>query len=505
MSYQQKQTQNDISKILPHNLEAEQALLGAILVNNKAYEQVSEYLFADHFYHPSHQKVYEAMARLIERGQLANPTTLKTFLEHSGIFADIGGVEYLTKLAYSAISITHAEDYGRTLNDLHLRRQLILIGDDVSYSASRPNIEVTAVQQIEATEQKLFDLVTSGESDRGFQPFSNSLTEAVEMAEFAFKRNRQLTGLATTFTDLDHLLGGLHPSDLIILAGRPSMGKTALATNIAFNVARALKTETEPNGVSKIVDGGVIGFFSLEMSAAQLAMRILSENAKIPSENIRRGKMDAEEFQRLTRSAQDLSTLSFFIDDTPSLSVSALRTRARRLKRQKDLSLIVVDYLQLMQSSTKGKNDNRVNEISEITRGLKGIAKELGVPVIALSQLSRAVESRDDKRPQLSDLRESGSIEQDADVVMFVYRQQYYLERAEPVQRPDEDNNKFQQRYAQWQEAMGKAVDTAEVIIAKQRHGPVGKVTLRFDGQTTKFDNYIADQYLPEKLRHANG
>ncbi|MDP3532555.1 MAG: replicative DNA helicase, partial [Alphaproteobacteria bacterium] len=421
------------------------------------------------------------------------------------IFADIGGVEYLTKLAYSAISITHAEDYGRTLNDLHLRRQLILIGDDVSYSASRPNIEVTAVQQIEATEQKLFDLVTSGESDRGFQPFSNSLTEAVEMAEFAFKRNRQLTGLATTFTDLDHLLGGLHPSDLIILAGRPSMGKTALATNIAFNVARALKTETEPNGVSKIVDGGVIGFFSLEMSAAQLAMRILSENAKIPSENIRRGKMDAEEFQRLTRSAQDLSTLSFFIDDTPSLSVSALRTRARRLKRQKDLSLIVVDYLQLMQSSTKGKNDNRVNEISEITRGLKGIAKELGVPVIALSQLSRAVESRDDKRPQLSDLRESGSIEQDADVVMFVYRQQYYLERAEPVQRPDEDNNKFQQRYAQWQEAMGKAVDTAEVIIAKQRHGPVGKVTLRFDGQTTKFDNYIADQYLPEKLRHANG
>lgn len=501
MSYQQKQTQSDISKVLPHNLEAEQALLGAILVNNKAYEQVSEYLFPEHFYHPSHQKIYEAMARLIERGQLANPTTLKTFLEHSGIFADIGGVEYLTKLAYAAISITHAEDYGRTLNDLHLRRQLILIGDNVSYAASRPNIEETAIQQIEATEQKLFDLVTSGESDRGFQPFSNSLTEAVEMAEFAFKRNRQLTGLATTFIDLDHLLGGLHPSDLIILAGRPSMGKTALATNIAFNVARALKTETESNGVSKIIDGGVIGFFSLEMSAAQLAMRILSENAQIPSENIRRGKMNAEEFQRLTRSAQSLSSLSFFIDDTPSLSVSALRTRARRLKRQKDLSLIVVDYLQLMQSSAKGKNDNRVNEISEITRGLKGIAKELGVPVIALSQLSRAVESRDDKRPQLSDLRESGSIEQDADVVMFVYRQQYYLERAEPVQRADEDASKFQQRYAQWQEAMNKVVDTAEVIIAKQRHGPVGKVTLRFDGRTTKFDNYVADQYLPEKLR----
>lgn len=480
------------TKTLPHNLEAEQALLGAILIHNVAYEKVSEFLLPEHFFHPGHQKIYDALSRLIERGQLANPTTLKTFLEHAGVFEEIGGAEYLAELAYAAISLVNVKDYGHIIHDLFLRRQLILIGEETIENAAVSKIEETAKMQIEATEQRLFDLIVKGDVERGFQPFSASLTEAVKIAEAAYKRDGKLTGLATNLIDLDRMMGGLHPSDLLILAGRPSMGKTALATNIAFNIAKSYRTEKSEDNESKIIDGGVVGFFSLEMSAPQLATRILAEVADIPSENLRKGTINAEEFQRLAKANQELADIPLFIDDTPALTVSALRTRARRLKRQKNLSMIVIDYLQLMQANSRGRGDsNRVNEISEITRGLKAIAKELDIPVIALSQLSRAVELRDDKRPQLADLRESGSIEQDADIVMFVFRQQYYLERAEPVMKPEEDPMKFQQRYVNWQEAMSKVMDTAEVIIAKQRHGPVGKITLRFDGRTTKFDNFI--------------
>lgn len=492
---QKNDTQHN-PKTLPHNLEAEQALLGAILIHNVAYEKVSEFLHAEHFFHPAHQKIYDALSRLIERGQLANPTTLKTFLEHAGVFEEVGGVDYLAELAYAAISLVNASDYGKIIHDLFLRRQLILIGEEVVENAGISKIDESAKMQIEATEQRLFDLVSKGDVERGFQPFSTSLTDAVNMAEAAYKRDGKLTGLATNLMDLDRMMGGLHQSDLLILAGRPSMGKTALATNIAFNIAKSYRTEKEDDDV-KIVDGGVVGFFSLEMSAAQLATRILAEAADIPSENLRKGTINTEEFQRLAKANQDLAEIPLYIDDTPALSVSALRTRARRLKRQKNLSMIVIDYLQLMQANSRGRGDaNRVNEISEITRGLKAIAKELDIPVIALSQLSRAVELRDDKRPQLSDLRESGSIEQDADIVMFVFRQQYYLERAEPVMKPEEDPMKFQQRYVNWQEAMSKVMDTAEVIVAKQRHGPVGKVTLRFDGRTTKFDNFINPDQL---------
>jgi replicative DNA helicase len=319
------------------------------------------------------------------------------------------------------------------------------------------------------------------------------------MAEAAFKRSGKTTGVSSGFTDLDKLLGGLHPSDLLILAGRPSMGKTALATNIAFNAAKAYKPAKTPDGRTIAEDGAVVGFFSLEMSAEQLATRILAEESGISGDRIRRGDVSHEDFDKFVQASQRLSSVPLFIDDTPALSIAALRTRARRLKRQQGLDLIVVDYLQLMQGTPGARGaENRVQEISEITRGLKSVAKDLNVPVIALSQLSRAVEQREDKRPQLADLRESGSIEQDADVVMFVFREEYYLGRAEPTRRPEESDDKFNDRYGRWQERLQQVHGTGEVLIAKQRHGPIGKVTLRFDGETTKFSNYVGADHLPD-------
>jgi len=472
----------------PHNYEAEQALLGAVLLNNRAFERVSEFLRAEHFADPVHGRLFAACGKLIERGQIANPVTLKTYFENDGGLAEIGGTQYLAQLANAVVSIINAEDYGKLIHDLHLRRELIALGQDMVNDAYQIQIERPAMDQIGTSEAKLYELATTGETEGGFEAFGSVLVETIRQAESAHKRQGKLSGVPTGLIDMDTRLGGLHPSDLLILAGRPSMGKTSLATNIAFNAAKAYKEEVDALGNKKAVDGAVVAFFSLEMSSEQLAGRILAEQAEISSHKIRQGEMSNEEFERLVIAAQQLNTLPLYIDDTPALSISAVRTRSRRLKRQHGLGLVVVDYLQLLRGSA-ATAESRVQEVSEITRGLKALAKELEVPVIALSQLSRAVEQREDKRPQLSDLRESGSIEQDADVVMFVYREQYYLERAEPGRRPEESEEKFNERYDSWHKRLLEVVNTAEVIIAKQRHGPVGTVRLSFQGEFTKFGN----------------
>src|SRR5512146_609083 len=476
----------------PANLEAEQALLGAILVNNAAYHRVSEFLKPAHFAEGVHGRIFAAIAKLMERGQLANPVTLKNLFDQDGALQEIGGAQHLARLAASVVTIINTEDYGRTIYDLHLRRQLITIGEDVVNEAFRHDLDRQAPQQIETAEKRLFDLAETGQAEGGFRPFAAALGEAIAQAEAAFKRSGRTTGVATGFTDLDKLLGGLHPSDLIVLAGRPSMGKTALATNIGFHAARNYRPAKTPEGRTVAEDGAVVGFFSLEMSAEQLATRILAEESGVPSNNIRKGEVGSEDFQRFVEASQRLAEVPFFVDDTPALSIAGLRTRARRLLRQQGLGLIIVDYLQLIRGDESG-SENRVQEISEITRGLKALAKELNVPVLALSQLSRAVEQREDKRPMLSDLRESGSIEQDADVVMFVFREEYYLSRGEPMRRPEESDERFNMRYDDWKQRLEQVHATAEVLVSKQRHGPIGKVTLRFDGETTKFSSF-ADQ-----------
>jgi len=473
----------------PANVEAEQALLGAILVNNRAYEQVSEFLQPDHFIDPLHGRIFDAIGKQLERGQEANPTTLQFFFESDEATAEIDGHSYLTRLAASAVTVINARDYGNTVHDLFLRRQLIDLGEDTVNEAYAPDVEDAAVNQIERAEQRLYDLATVGDYQGGFRDFPSVLTEAINIADAAHKRDGHLTGVATGLTDLDNLLGGLHPSDLIILAGRPSMGKTALATNIAYHAANAYNKEVDDLGNETVTDGALVAFFSLEMSAEQLATRILSEKSGIGSEKIRRGNLSNTQFDELVQATHKLQQAKIYIDDTPALTVSALRTRARRLKRQQGLGLIVIDYLQLV-SGTSIRSDNRVQEVSEITRGLKTLAKELNVPVLALSQLSRQVEQRDDKRPLLSDLRESGSIEQDADVVMFIFREEYYVSRREPREDAPE--------YGAWQEEMEKVHNLAEVIIGKQRHGPTGKAVLHFDAMLTKFSDHAKRDYMPE-------
>ena len=469
----------------PHNFEAEKALLGAIFANNNAFDRVSDFLRPRHFADPVHGRIYEATSKLIERGQIADPITLNNFFEQDGSLSDMGGTQYLAELAASMVNVINAGEYGRTIYDLHLKRMLIDLGETVVNRAFSPDVDDLAMRQIEEAEQTLYDLATTGEFDGGFQTFKSSIITAIEMAEAAHKRDGKIAGVATGLRDIDAIMGGLHPSDLLILAGRPSMGKTALATNIAFNAAYDYKYEVTEAGDKKTTDGAVVGFFSLEMSSEQLAARILSEQTEIASDKMRRGSLSNDEFDRLVVASQQLHRLPIFIDDTPAMSVSMLRTRARRLRREQGLGLIIVDYLQLMESS--GRTENRVQEIAEITRGLKTLAKELNVPVLALSQLSRAVEQREDKRPQLSDLRESGTIEQDADVVSFIFRESYYLERAEPMQRQDESSDKFAERFDRWETRLNEVRHHSEVIIAKQRHGPTGSVKLFFDGMFTRF------------------
>ena len=473
-------------RLPPSNLQAEQALLGALLANNRAYERVSEFLVPEHFADPIHGRIYAAIARRVDGGQLADAITLKAEFEHSGILDEVGGTAYLAQLLTAMVGIINAGDYGKAIHDAWLRRQLIDIGETVVNNAFGAEPELDGVGQVEFAEQSLFDLAAKGGSERAMIPFERALAQAIDGAERAFHRSGGVSGLSTGLRDLDKKTGGLHPSDLIIVAGRPGMGKTALATKIAFGAAQALKAEAraaDPNGVAK----QSVAIFSLEMSADQLATRLLAEEARISGDRIRRGDIGQKEFDKFVQVSRDLQGLPLHIDDTAALSLSALRTRCRRLKRTAGLALVVIDYLQLMRPAAGTRPENRVLEISMITQGLKAIAKELAVPVIALSQLSRAVESREDKRPQLSDLRESGSIEQDADVVMFVYRDEYYLQQRAPKQMGYDNEDKFHSAVEKWQRDMEQVHNRAELLIEKQRHGPTGKIDLLFEGEFTRF------------------
>ncbi|MES2664830.1 MAG: replicative DNA helicase [Pseudomonadota bacterium] len=466
--------------VLPQNIEAEQQLLGAILTNNDIYDRIASVVKSDHFFDPVHQRIFQIAAARIQKNALASPVTLKAFLEDDAGLRDLGGPAYLVRLAGAAISSFAARDYAQMIYDLAVRRELIGLGRDISAQAAKIDIASEPRDQITEAEQRLYKLGEQGTAEKGFQSFLKAVTDAVNVANAAYQRGGGLAGISTGLVDLDKKLGGLHSSDLLILAGRPSMGKTSLATNIAFNIAKAYKRGRTVEGHEGAVEGGVVGFFSLEMSAEQLAARILSEASEVPSEQIRRGDMQEGEFRRFVEAAKSLEACPLYIDDTPALPISQVAARARRLKRTHGLDVLIIDYLQLLKGT--GKGDNRVQEVSEITQGLKAIAKELNIPVIALSQLSRQVESREDKRPQLSDLRESGSIEQDADVVMFVYRDEYYKEREKPGDHELE-------KMAQWQTVMEQVHGKAEVIIGKQRHGPIGSVELSFEGRFTRFGN----------------
>ncbi|MFQ5533862.1 MAG: replicative DNA helicase [Sphingomonadales bacterium] len=479
-------------RTLPHNIEAEQALLGAILVNNAAAEHVP-FLEPRHFFEPLHGRIFEACVKLMERGQIATPVTLKPFFEADEAMRDMGGSQYLAKLAGSVITVFNTETYGRAIHAHSIRRDLIAIGDEMSHDAYEVTLDESVEDQLEKAEQKLFDLAENGQPDMGFKPFNRVTRSAVDMIQAACQSDGHLSGKTTGLKALDEMIGGLHASDLIILAGRPSMGKTALATNIAFNAAKAHVAALATGDPNTPNIGAMVGFFSLEMSAEQLATRMLAEAASISSEKLRRGKLTKDEFHRLVRASQEIEELPFFIDDTPALTISALRSRARRLKRQHGLSFIVVDYLQLLRPPTGSNSDGRVQEITQISQGLKALAKELDLPVLALSQLSRAVEQREDKRPLLSDLRESGSIEQDADIVMFVYREEYYLERKQPPEGTE--------AHQKWQEDAEKVYGQAEVIIGKQRHGPTGTVRLHFNKDTTKFGDLTDSDHLPYESR----
>jgi replicative DNA helicase len=469
----------------PANLEAEQALLGALLANNKAYERVSEFLAPEHFADAIHGRIFEAIARRIESGQLADPVTLRSTFEHSSLLDEVGGPAYLAQLLSAMVGIINAGDYGRTIYDAWIRRQLIDMGEVTVNRAFGADPELDGTAQIEAAEQSLFDLATKGGAEGSAMSFETALAMAINTAAKAFERDGKVSGLTTGLTDLDGKTGGLHPSDLLILAGRPGMGKTALATKIAYGAAQALLAEARadnPNAEAK----QAVAIFSLEMSAEQLATRLLAEEARVSSDRIRRGEIGQKDFDNFVTVSRRISRLPLVIDDTPAITLSALRTRCRRLKRTRGLALVVVDYLQLMRPAAGTKPDNRVLEISQITQGLKAIAKELAVPVLALSQLSRAVESREDKRPQLSDLRESGTIEQDADAVMFVYRDEYYLQMRMPKPTDMKDSD-FQAALDDWQRKMELVHNKAELLLAKQRHGPTGTIQLFFEAEFTRF------------------
>ncbi len=468
-----KSLKNNVNEKQPSNLEAEQALLGSILVNNDIIDEVSSIINSSIFYDPAHIKIYEVIESLNNKGMIANPITLKNFFEKDNMLNDVGGTEYLVKLTRFSGSSKQAIDYAKVIHEMYLRRELVQISDKLSSETlNASSEEQNAENIIENTEKSLFDLAERGSFSQSFLKFNQALDQTIEMATLAMQSEQGIVGVPTGLTDLDEKLGGLHKSDLVILAGRPGMGKTALATNIAYHAAQNLNSRQEKSSVA---------FFSLEMSSEQLSTRILSEQARIKSDDIRRGKVTEDEINRYIETSRNIYDLPLYIDETPAIAISTLCNRARRIKRLFGLSLIVVDYIQLMRapSNLSNRNDNRVQEVSEITQGLKALAKELKVPVLALSQLSRAVESRDDKKPQLSDLRESGSIEQDADVVMFVYREAYYLENKQPKLGSIE--------HAEWQSKMNDVNGLADIILGKQRHGPTGTIKVEFEGIYTKF------------------
>lgn len=463
---------DDINKTneLPHNLEAEQNLLGALLLDNECMEEVGDILMPDHFYSPVHNRIYRAIVRLVDNKQLASPVTLKNHFDHDGDLSEVGGSEYLNELAINVSSLVSVKDYANMIKDLFTRRQLVIVGESLVKEAKKYDIEVPADRLIESSEKDLYNLSESGETKKGFTNLFDSINQAIARAEEAYKRDGDVSGLTTGLVDLDKKIGGFHPGALNILAGATAMGKTSLAVNLAFNAVKA---------------GASVAFFSLEMTADELGARILSDAARVPSHKMRKGELNEKDFVAMTEAVNTLMNADMYIDDTPAISLPVLRSRCRRLQRTKGLDMIVVDYLQLMTTGALGKQDARHLEIAEISRGLKGLAKELHVPVLALAQLNRGVSQRDDKRPMLSDLRESGSIEQDADLVMFVYRAEYYIER----EKPQENEEKYAEKYEKWLEKIAKAQNKGEVIIAKQRHGPVGAVKLFFDGRFTKFDN----------------
>ena len=474
-------------RLPPSNIQAEQALLGALLANNRAYERVAEFLAPEHFADPVHGRIFAAIHRRVNNGQLADAITLRTEFEHGGVLDEVGGTVYLTQLLTAMVGIINAGEYGRAIHDAWLRRQLIDVGEEVVNNAFGADAEMDGKTQVEAAEQKLFEIADKGAASGGFIVFEQALTLAIQGAERAFHRPGHVSGLATGLRDLDKKMGGLHPSDLMVLAGRPGMGKTALATKIAFGAARSLLAEARAAGGSDDVPKGSVAFFSLEMSAEQIALRLLAEEARVSGDKIRRGDIAQRDFDRFVQVSREIAGLPLHIDETPGISVAALRTRCRRLKRVSGLSLVIIDYLQLMRPSAGTKPESRVLEISQFTQGLKAIAKEMAVPVIALSQLSRAVEQREDKRPQLSDLRESGTIEQDADCVMFVYRDEYYLQQRGPKQSQFDSDDKFNAAMDKWQQDMDRVHNRAELLIEKQRHGPTGKIDLLFEGEFTRF------------------
>ncbi len=482
--------------LLPQNLEAEQALLGAILANNKAFEKVSEFLKPVHFADSIHAKVFEVISKLIQRGHIADVITLKNYFEQEGTLNDVGGHQYLVKLADSATPLTNAEYYAQFIYDKYLRRELINTGFEIVNDATKEDLDSDAMEQIETAEKKLFDLSNQGEHQGGFVDFSEALVSSLSHIEAAYQKEGKISGLPTALDALDNKTGGLNNSDLIIIAGRPAMGKTALATNIAYNVAEYMASAKNLDEKSKGV-----AFFSLEMSADQLASRILSTVTQTNGHKMRTGELDNAEFTRIAAAVRELERIPLYIDDTPGLNINTIRTRSRRLKRNKGLGAIIIDYIQLIVGSGSKKNEgNRVQELSEISRGLKILAKELNVPVIALSQLNRGVEQRDDKRPVMSDLRESGSIEQDADIVMFVYRENYYLQNEEPKQKASETPEHLQKRMEEWEARKRATQNICEVIIGKQRHGPTGTVQLYWNGDYAQFGNLAQEEYLPERI-----
>ena len=470
----------------PHSNAAEQALLGAMLYDNELYHRVSPIVEGKHFYNPVHRRIYDTAARLIETGKLADAIVLKNRFSQDETLVDIGGEQYLAELLLHAPSGAAAPEYAKMIFDLAMRRELIRLGGDIAASASDPDSETDAREQITEAEGQLYNLAEVGAVQGGFVTFKQAMIKAVEVASAAYARDGSMSGTGTGLIDMDRQLGGFHRSDLIILAGRPSMGKTALATNIAFHAAKKFREEKTETGISKAADGARVGFFSLEMSAEQLATRMLAEQSGVPSHKIRRGDITPQEYEIVRDAADEISNIPLHIDDTGGISIGQLAARSRRLKRMGGLDMIVVDYLQLLTGGKAMKSsDGRVQEVSAITQGLKALAKELDVPVLALAQLSRQVEQRDDKRPQLSDLRESGSIEQDADVVMFVFREEYYIARTEPSEGTEE--------HMRWQEDMERLHGKAEVIVGKQRHGPIGTIKLSFEGHITKFGNLAQD------------
>ncbi len=474
------------------NTDAELALIGCILWDNRNYEKVSDFLNESHFVDETNKIIYSTIKNLLDKNILVSPITLKNYLPEDQ--NNLSKIDYLNQLKDSAPSTQNTYNYGKIIYDLHIKRNLVGIAQNIIQETNSNNNEL-AESLIENAENDLYNLSQTGHSDRSFINFNYALQGAVDIISEAYKREGKIAGVPTGFKDLDKKLGGLHKSDLIIIAGRPSMGKTALGTNIAFNCAIKYQEEKDEFENKKIIDGGKVAFFSLEMSSEQLATRILAEQTKISGDKMRKAELSKNDFNKIAKTSSELENLNLIIDDNPVLTIPTLRARSRRLKRLYDINLIIIDYLQLMSSSGNNRNDGRVQEISEITRGLKSIAKELNIPIIALSQLSRQVEQREDKRPQLSDLRESGTIEQDSDVVMFIYRESYYLERLEPIRKSEEDDIKYNERVSRWQQLTNDNYNKAEIIIAKQRHGPIGSIKMHFDANYTKFSDLTTKDY----------